>query len=623
MELKLKYTNKKTNSQLTTTSNDKNLNYIISNNQPNKNSWINFGIQTNQDKFMGNILENPQNLKLYKTIEELKPSDTNEQLIEIEHITNKNNQIEIKKKYTNNQTQTTDSIKYNKNNTIELKTIKPQILELDCREINDYSTENRLYTIYENKKNQTTIIKYAKLDKEKKIKYKLYIGINTKNCKLEILQNWREKQYTYSKSRNPNDQNLYTYQALKIIPNNNNSILITSGFSEKEILKNLKNSQTQKKNENENLKTNSQNSTNNKTSIAYNLSQTALKTFQLTQGKKAGFFWFNQIWTRDELASLNVEIENNNNKYVKEKINHYLNLIQNNHTLTRIQEKGALNSPGGIFWLTKRLLDFIKKLRQQKQYYNTYSKKEIKEIFTKLETIFTNIFDNDRNLELELLNTKSGDSWMDTIKINYPLDIQIQLLSMIKNLKKLAIEINNKTKKYQYSLLENFFKNNLLEKYYKNGYLFDDIENTRITSNLFLNYYFYPGLFTEQKWEQIIDKTLPKLETKWGGISSLDNNNEKFQQNYTGENNLSYHNGDSWYWINNLTALILNQINPKKYEKTINKIIESSTKDIIELGTIGYASEISEYANQKPQGCMAQLWSTAFYIEMINKIKNK
>ena len=60
--------------------------------------------------------------------------------------------------------------------------------------------------------------------------------------------------------------------------------------------------------------------------------------------------------------------------------------------------------------------------------------------------------------------------------------------------------------------------------------------------------------------------------------------------------------------------------NEKKYRKEINGLLLSSTKDILELGCIGFGSEISSAKEQKPQGCYAQLWSSASYIEMVDKL---
>jgi len=88
--------------------------------------------------------------------------------------------------------------------------------------------------------------------------------------------------------------------------------------------------------------------------------------------------------------------------------------------------------------------------------------------------------------------------------------------------------------------------------------------------------------------------------------------------NYTGANNKSYHRGDSWYWLNNLTAICLMKVNAKKYKKYINTIKQASIKDILWQGGIGSASEVSSAAEQTGSGCLNQAWSDATFLELLN-----
>lgn len=622
--VKIKYTlNNQTNQSQTFENNDQNLNFILSTNTENNNSWINFGINKNTTKFQGQVLENNKNLTLYKTIDEIKidqtQNNTNQTVEEVEYTG-----IKIKKQIKINETTHIHSYKYSEFNTLIFTTNnieKELILELDCRELNDYTDNERIYEIYEKeiktneKTNNYTIIKYNKNNK-----YQLYLAIENKNIEITQLNNWIKKSYDYSKIRNTSDEDLYIFQALKFKPTNkenNKEIFISSGFSENEVINNIKKTKTNFSKTQIKIEKISE---NKKVNLAYNLAQNALTQFKIQKGNKAGFLWFNQVWTRDELSSLNYEIENKNYKQVKETINKYIQLIGECGLIPIIQEKGALNSPDGLFWLGKRLNDFIKQLEKSEEVENYLSTKELEEILEKLEKAFDCLFTKYRDEKTDLLITKHGDSWMDTIEINFPADIQIQLLSFVEILVKLSELLKDTQKQYNYTLLIDFIKENIKDKYYKNGFLFDNIENTRITCNTFLAYYFYRNLFNKKQWEGIFDKTLPKLETTWGGISSLDNKNENFVDTYSGQNNKSYHNGDSWYWINNLAGIVLTDLNYNKYEQTINRIVESSTKDILELGTIGFSSEISQAKSQVAQGCMAQLWSSAYYVELIKKI---
>jgi glycogen debranching enzyme len=71
--------------------------------------------------------------------------------------------------------------------------------------------------------------------------------------------------------------------------------------------------------------------------------------------------------------------------------------------------------------------------------------------------------------------------------------------------------------------------------------------------------------------------------------------------------------------LNNLAALVLYKVNRKKFEKYVEKILKSSARDILWLGAIGHHSEISSAEKQEARGCVAQAWSAALYIELINE----
>jgi len=209
---------------------------------------------------------------------------------------------------------------------------------------------------------------------------------------------------------------------------------------------------------------------------------------------------------------------------------------------------------------------------------------------------------------------------MDTIPAKSPLDIQVQFLEFVSFLAQLGAILQKKDEVGHFLDFEDGLRNNIKAKYLRNKQLYNEAQSDDLRSNVFLSYYFYPNLFLKDEWEMIFDNSLKVLKTTWGGICSLSKKDHRFLENYSGEKNESYHNGDSWYWINNLTAIVLNDLNEKKYRETIRGILFSSTKDILKIGTIGYGSEISSASSQKAEGCMAQLWSSSTYIEMVDSL---
>jgi len=105
-----------------------------------------------------------------------------------------------------------------------------------------------------------------------------------------------------------------------------------------------------------------------------------------------------------------------------------------------------------------------------------------------------------------------------------------------------------------------------------------------------------------------------------GGIATINKHHPSFKDTYSGENPESYHNGDSWYFINNITAICLNRLDKKLYKKYINKILKSSTDDILYNGFIGHASELSSAKEFSSEASLCQAWSAATYIELIHEL---
>ena len=158
------------------------------------------------------------------------------------------------------------------------------------------------------------------------------------------------------------------------------------------------------------------------------------------------------------------------------------------------------------------------------------------------------------------------------------------------------------------------------QKFWNGNILADGLDDWTIRPNIFIASYIYPELLTQKEWEACFENSLKSLWLEWGGLATIDKKNKLFADTNTGENNQSYHRGDSWFWINNLAAIQLNKINNKKFEKYIKKIIDASTEDILWKGCIGCASELSSAKELTSQGCFNQAWSNAMYMEMVDGV---
>ena len=127
-------------------------------------------------------------------------------------------------------------------------------------------------------------------------------------------------------------------------------------------------------------------------------------------------------------------------------------------------------------------------------------------------------------------------------------------------------------------------------------------------------------MLSKAEWTICFKTSLSKLWLSWGGLSSIDKKHLLFCKEYSGEKNKSYHRGDSWFWINNLAALVMNRTNKKQFKKYIDKIIQASTKEILYSGAVGHHAEVSSASKLKSQGCPVQAWSAALFIELIDEI---
>lgn len=507
-------------------------------------------------------------------------------------------------------------------------------IDIDCRNINDYDKWGREYEVY--KKGGIIFVKYTKNTPEGK-DYEQLLGIRAQNFSYDLVEEWIKKDYKYSAQRNSLHE-LYVYRLMKVRVQEGKRIIFGTGFSEseveeqiyllehhfdelegfdKKINKELIDQKEFKKPLNHNV------------SIAYRASNSAVYKFLNKEVYKngfrnnfyAGFPWFTQVWTRDALVGLRSIIERGDVQIAKETLFDYITKINpETGKIKRIFTQDSLESADGVFWLAKRVEDFIFYLDERGMLSENLTLGEIEYVYKKFNEAFGRIVTDDWDRENELLRVAKGDSWMDTIDVEFPLDVQVQLLNFVSSLAILGQMIGKDEEVKRYSEFEQSLKERIKAGYFRGGYLHNEPHEDKVTSNIFMAYYFYPDLFLDYEWEEIFDNSLKRLKTSWGGISTLDWKDPRFEPNYTGENDVSYHHGDSWQWINNMAAIVLNDLNEQKYRSVIKGILLSSTNDILKFGAVGYGSEISSASAQRAEGCLAQLWSSSVYIEMVDKL---
>jgi len=487
-------------------------------------------------------------------------------------------------------------------------------LVFDFKKIYENFEQGRHYEILE--KENCLLIKYCQENS-----YQLFLAIKSDAEKTTILKEWFLREYSLDQERNSWPWQRWIFKGTRLQGVKNIAFFLS--FNEKEAEKGAemifkeREKIAKEKQRDIILETFfSEKIQDPEIKMAYLASQNSLAALLVKQEKKlgimAGLPWFFQLWTRDETISLKAL----KNLYPKETKNILFRLLNSFNQEGRLpvcfdchfEEKESADAGG---WLFKRVKDFLK---EEKEENNTFflNQEELEEIKKKLCQVISALLKNHTNNDFEIVGPQ--ETWMDTLKrTGAPLEIQALRL----NLYQLAFEL---TKKKIYLKLKQKLKRKVRKYFWNKKILADKLEDFTLRPNIFLANYIFPELLSQEEWETCFKHALEKLWLEWGGISTLDKRNKDFYSFHTGESSQSYHNGDSWFWLNNLTAQVLYNLNPKKFEEYIGKILEASTNEILWSGTIGHHSELSSANNFSSQGCFSQAWSSALFIETIDKI---
>lgn len=504
-------------------------------------------------------------------------------------------------------------------------------LSFDCRKLFDMREWGKSYAIYEEE--GKIIIEYNKQNDSRdhsahsSEQYKTFIVIAADTDNYNKIGKWREERYKFDEDRGFIDKGKrHIYDALSL-----NCKTLVFGFSTNkdeaigEVNYVLEHFSGVKKRE---LNVISDRRIHKEINMAYICSQNSLN--QLVQnisnviGVYGGIWWFCQYWTRDTSVSLKALMLDKKYDIVKDILFDYLNRLEKDGRILNRIPRSNLASVDGVGWVFKRLGDLIEILEKERKLKKYISDEDIKLAKKKLKKAVNDLVKFHTKDDLAI-NAKD-ETWMDTSAETYDfregarIEIQALRLNMYKLLKKLGkMTKDDRTFGEAKKLEEAMFKK--VKKVFWNGkYLNDGKGDKTIRPNIFLAYYIYPELLDDKEWTDCFDNVLPALWCDWGGLSSIDKKDKLFTPKHTGENNRSYHRGDSWYWINNIAALCMNKLDKEKYSVYITDILDASTIEILWKGCVGCHAEISSAKDQESWGCLDQAWSNATFIELIDEI---
>ena len=321
-------------------------------------------------------------------------------------------------------------------------------------------------------------------------------------------------------------------------------------------------------------------------------------------GAYAGIPWFFQYWHRDEALSLS-QIYKLDKKVAEEIIMSQLDGIIDRDSFPKQRFPDSAQetqSADAIGILARECFEIFKVNRVSKFFRG--------DVVKKFEKIVPKILRE--RMQDKLVKNYAQETWMDSMdRDGFRIEVQAGILALYKFL---YLETNND----QYKILLEDLERETIKRFYRGEMLWDGADSGTTRPNIFLAYHLYPELLLPEKWERCFDKILPELYLEWGGIASLSQVDSRFVGKDSGEGSPSYHNGDSWYFMNNLVASVLYRINPAKYSEYINEIMDASTNEILYMGAIGHHAEISSAMCQESLGCEAQLWSSAMYLNFFD-----
>ena len=328
--------------------------------------------------------------------------------------------------------------------------------------------------------------------------------------------------------------------------------------------------------------------------------QQSLRWLQTPQGQWAGLPWFHQIWSRDELIAglgLTRDLQH-------QLLDQYLGQALLEGELATYVDSGTYCADG-VGWLCllasqyaqpdfpigleKRLIRFLRRAR-------------------------TGLLAS-RTIATGLIRSGNNATWMDTIGRD---GVRLEIQCMYGKLLELLFELTGETNFEQERLA---LLASIRQQFLVSGQLLDGIGDATIRPNIFLAYLLQPELLSARLWQSCFDSALRALWLPWGGLASLDGSDPRFQEYSTGENNRSYHNGDSWFFINNLAAIALYRLDAKRYGNKINQILEASTAEILWHNFLGMPGEISSAAELQSWGCGLQAFSGGTYLWLLREVE--
>ncbi|MBN2111871.1 hypothetical protein JW707_02100 [Candidatus Woesearchaeota archaeon] len=489
---------------------------------------------------------------------------------------------------------------------------------LDCKEIFDNREWGRNYDI--SKEMGCLVIRFSKKNEEKEQpgkEFEIYMAVYSSEIEYKPAAHWEKAHYETDQDRDSPPFERYVFNACRLrckeavfaFANEKRKAMAEA----KHVWANRKKLRRKREKEVRQL-IHKRKIRDSESAVAYQCSLNALNNLVVdSKGISAGIPWFYQFWARDELVSLKALIDIGEFAFAKKILFHYLDKLGPEGKLPEKDINTKIKSADAVLWLFKRFEDFIDALNNKRLAKKYLGRGDMKKLREKLQKTISQWMKY--HTENGLIVNESQETWMDTDfngdnRAGARIEMQALFLSCLRLLRKI-----DKEDPFEKQLMKN-----VRNAFFNKRYLSDGADDRTIRPNVFIAAYACPELLTKSEWAKCFMFILPKLWLSWGGLSTIDKSSQLFTSYYTGENPASYHRGDSWFWLNNLAAIVLYRLDKNKFRKYIDQILNASIREMLYLGVTGYSSELSSAQELKSQGCFAQAWSSAMFIELIHEM---
>lgn len=425
----------------------------------------------------------------------------------------------------------------------------------------------------------------------------VYLHVQTTRP-FEIKGTWKEASYPRDTARHSFPNHLYTYI---LGETKGNLIFFGAGLSEAEARQASKAASHTSLDPQPIGISHSHNHLINEITAATASVEQSLSYLKSPKGLFAGLPWFHQVWSRDELIAA-LGLPPTEQLTIIER---YLSVPLVDGELPTFVGSNT-TCADGVGWLALLIREYG--LRHLTPALQGAARHFFQTARTQLQ--------ESRMSNHGFIQSGHNATWMDTIgRSGYILEIQCMYGLVLE----LLATLTNETVYEQERIA---LMARIRNHYLYGGYLRDTLNDPAKRPNVFFAYLLQPDLLPAKLWIACFDSVLGATRCAWGGLSSIDQSHPLFQRISTGEDNVSYHNGDSWFFVNNLAAMAMHRLDAGRYGRDVMDIVQSSTNETLWQHMIGMPGEIASASTGESWGCGIQAFSGGTYLALLNDLEN-